>query len=174
MHHRITNRSGAPIELAPWAITIMRSGEAILPLEPWRSHDQALLPAQPVVRWEFTDFTDPRWTIGRKYIRVTTDASLLEPQKIGLLNKRGWCAHFHGGTLFVKRFPHIDGAAYPDHGCNNEVYVEGDYLEIESLGPLKPLAPRESVEHVEQWEIFRDVELGTSEQSVNAAVNVLG
>jgi len=173
VHHRITNRSGSTLELAPWAITIVRSGEAIVPLEPWRSHDEALLPSQPVVRWEFTDFTDPRLKFGRKYIRVQTDRYASAPQKLGLLNKRGWCAHFNAGTLFVKRFPYVEGAAYPDHGCNNEVYVEGDLLELESLGPLQQLRPNETAEHVEQWDLMTGVDPGTTEESIDAAIKAL-
>ena len=43
--------------------------------------------------------------------------------------------------------------------------------------PLQRLAPGETVEHVEhveQWEIIQNVELGTSEESVDAAVKALG
>ncbi|MDB5808682.1 MAG: hypothetical protein JWN94_804 [Betaproteobacteria bacterium] len=173
VHHTIINRTNSPVELAPWAITVMRSGEAIVPLEPWRSHDEALLPAQPIVRWSFTDFTDPRWTLGRRYVRVHTDAARNEPQKIGLLNKRGWCAHLHARTLFVKRFDYLDGAVYPDHGCNNEIYVEGDYLELESLGPLASLAPGESARHIEHWQLFKDVDLGNTEAEADAALGAL-
>lgn len=173
VRHEITNVSNASRILAPWAITIMRPGTAIVPLEPWRSHDEALLPAQPVVRWEFTDFTDPRWTLGRRYIRARTDPRLNEPQKIGLLNKQGWCAHCGGGTLFVKRFACVDGAAYADHGCNNEVYVEGGYLELESLGPLQRLEPGEAASHVEHWELFSGVDCGVSEESLDETLRVL-
>jgi hypothetical protein len=173
VRHRITNRSGATLCLAPWAITIVRNGEAIVPLEPWRSHDEALLPSQPVVRWEFTDFTDPRLRLGRKYIRLQTDPLSPAPQKFGLLNKRGWCAHFNAGTLFVKRFPYVEGAAYADHGCNNEVYVEGDYLELESLGPLQKLRPEETAEHVEQWELMTGIDPGTTDESIDVAIKAL-
>ncbi len=62
---------------------------------------------------------------------------------------------------------------YPDQGCNNEVYVEGDYFKMESLGPLQRLAPGEAVDPVEHWEIFTDVNVGTDEDSLAAAVHPL-
>ena len=53
VHHKITNRSLWTIELAPWASTILRGGIGVLPLEPFRSHAEILVPAQPIVRWYF-------------------------------------------------------------------------------------------------------------------------
>ena len=51
----------------------------------------------------------------------------------------------------MKRFEVDAEARYPDFGCNNEIYAEGDFLEIESLGPLGLLAPEATVEHTERW-----------------------
>jgi hypothetical protein len=171
--HKITNRSLWPIELAPWAITIVRGGLAILPLEPWRSHREALGPAQPLVRWYFTDFTDPRLQLGRSSIRVRADATLQHPQKIGILNRCGWCAHWAAGTLFVKHFDVEKRAHGADYGANNEAYVAGEYMELESLGPLQRLAPNESAAHRERWELFRHGELSDSEPRVMDALHSL-
>ncbi|HYO90997.1 MAG TPA: hypothetical protein VEQ40_05145, partial [Pyrinomonadaceae bacterium] len=63
IHHVITNRNLWAIDVAPWAITNMRAGGvAILPQEPYRSWDEYLLPARPMVLWHYTDLSDPRWT----------------------------------------------------------------------------------------------------------------
>src|SRR5580700_1064251 len=45
VRHRITNLSGGPLEIAPWALTVFSGGTAILPLEPFRAHGDALLPS---------------------------------------------------------------------------------------------------------------------------------
>jgi len=48
--HRLTNRSVWGIDVAPWALTIMNGGgEVIVPHEPYRSHDDYLLPARPLL-----------------------------------------------------------------------------------------------------------------------------
>jgi hypothetical protein len=174
IRHKIINRNLTAIDAAPWALTIMRGGgEAILPQEPYRSHDEYLLPARPLVLWHYTDLTDPRWSIGRNYIRLRTDATLSEPQKIGIMNKQGWAAYHHHQTLFVKRFDYEEGASYPDYGSNNEVYTAGSFIEVETLGPLRRLEPGMAAEHVERWYLFRNVTRGETETEIDAAIRTL-
>ena len=129
-----------------------------MPLEPFKEHGDALLPSQPLILWPFTDLGDPRFDLRGRFVRLSADPKLASSQKAGLANKRQWAARYHGNTLFVKRFGYDPGAVYPDYGCNNEVYAEGEYLELETLGQLKRLAPGESVEHLERWELIEDVD----------------
>ena len=101
--------------------------------------------------WSYTRLNDPRWTFLDRHILVRQDPAVVPPMKFGAGNRQGWCAYLNGGELLLKRFPWQDQASYPDDGCNNEVFVNGDMLEIESLGPLTALAPGATVEHVETW-----------------------
>src|SRR5205085_1267760 len=133
---------------------------AIIPQPRYRSHDEDLLPARPLVQWSFTDLTDPRWSLGRMLIRLRADPARAEPQKIGVGNTHGWCAALAENQVFIKRFAWDPDVLYPDFGCNNEVYTAGAYLEVETLGGLLILYPDESATHVERWHLFR--------QSVNA------
>jgi hypothetical protein len=172
--HRLTNRSLWDIEVAPWALTIMNGGgEVILPQEPYRSHDEYLLPARPLAIWHYTDLSDPRWTMGKKYIRLRTDAQLSEPQKIGIGNMQGWAAYLRNRILFVKRFAWVAGATYPDFGSNTETYTAGNFIEVETLAPLTRLTPGSSAEHRERWFLFRNVNVGASEQTLDAALQPL-
>jgi hypothetical protein len=171
VRHRITNRSLWAIEAAPWALTIMRGGgTAIFPQEPYISWDDYLLPARPFVLWHYTDLSDARWSVGKKLIRLRTDASASHPQKAGMLNKQGWAAYQLDDTLFVKRFACLEGATYPDYGCNCETYTAGDFIEVESLAPLGRLEPGASAEHEERWTLFRDVRAGADEDELDAAI----
>lgn len=170
VHHTLTNRNRWAIELAPWCSTVLRGGVAIVPQEPFRSHDEALAPARPLALWYFTDLSDPRWTLGGRYILLRAEAGRAGPQKIGALNKQGWCARHHQGTLFVKRFGFLPGRIYPDFGCSSEVYVTGDYMEVESLGPLQSLEPGASASHTEWWHLFSGVTLGENEDEMAAAL----
>ena len=172
--HRITNRNLWPIDCALWGLTIMRGGgTAVFPQEPYISWDDYLLPARPLVLWHYTDLTDARWSIGKKFIRLSTDERATHPQKIGLLNKQGWAAYQHGATVFVKRFAYQDAASYPDYGCNCETYTAGDFIEVESLSPLRRLEPGQSAEHLERWSLFADVETGATEATLEAALDPL-
>ncbi len=156
--HTLTNRNLWPVELAPWALTIMASGgTAIFPQEPFRPHTEYLLPARPMVLWHYTDLSDSRWTFSKKFLRLFCDAKIDHPQKVGLANKQGWAGYAVDGQLFVKTFPHIEGATYPDHGCNCETFTSGTFMEVESVGPLATLAPGGSASHVEVWSLFDGV-----------------
>ncbi|HEU4534151.1 MAG TPA: hypothetical protein VFS00_08535, partial [Polyangiaceae bacterium] len=158
LRHRLVNRGPAPVELAPWALTILRpGGQVLLPLEAFRPHSEYLLPASSLVLWHYTDLSDPRWAFGPRFVRLRCDAARAAPQKIGAAVRRGWAAYHEGGELFVKSVALVEGAAYPDRGCNVETFTAGDFVELETLGPLARLAPGEAVEHVERWELFDGV-----------------
>ena len=171
VRHRITNRGLWDVELAPWAITIMRyGGMTILPQEPFRSHDEYLLPARPMTLWHYTDLSDPRWTFGQKFIRLRTDDTLDAPQKVGIANKQGWAGYWRNQMLFLKRVQYQKDARYPDYGCNVETYTAGAFVELETLGPLERLEPGQSAEHHELWSLHANVEIGSSETSLGEAL----
>jgi hypothetical protein len=169
--HTLTNRGLWPVELAPWGLTIMNGGgTTIFPNEPFISHDDRLLPARPMVLWHYTDMSDPRWRFGKKYVTLHTDSDLKFPQKVGVANKQGWAAYLRKSTLFVKRFPYQDGETYPDLGCNFETYTDGDFMEIETLGPMAKLEPGERAVHVEDWFLFNDVKADGTEGSIDKVI----
>lgn len=172
--HEVSNLGPWPIEVAPWALSIMNGGgTVIIPQEEWVSHDDYLLPARPLVLWHFTDLTDSRLQLGKKYIRLSTDSAKNWPNKIGVGNMQEWAAYYRQGTLFVKRFPFCECCKYPDMGCNCETYTDGDFIELESLGAMVVLEPGETVEHEENWYLFNGVEIGDTEESLDAAISPL-
>lgn len=172
--HYLTNKGTWNVELAPWALTIVRTGgEAIIPNEPFRSHDDYLLSARRTVLWYFTDLSDPRWIFGSKYLRLKCDAARSAPQKIGVENERGWAGFLQDGTLFIKRFPYDGTKTYTDRGCNNEIYTAGTFMEVESLGYMHNLEPGQVAKHIERWYLFGNVKPGTTEESLDSAIQPL-
>ncbi len=170
--HTLTNRNVWSVKLAPWALTIMNAGgETIIPNEPFISHDDYLLPARPMAVWHFTNMSDPRWTFGEKFIRLKTDEKLEEPQKIGVSDRQGWAGYLKQDVLFIKKFPYVEGAEYPDYGCNCETYTAGNFMELESLGPLSIIEPGCSVVHVEEWYLFENVNAGSSDDELASALD---
>lgn len=169
--HTLKNKGVWPIELAPWALTIMNpGGRVIIPQEPFIAHGEKYLPARPLVLWHFTDLSDSRFIYGKKYIQLNTDANLDYPQKIGVGNKQGWAGYLRNDLLFVKRFPYVEGADYPDYGCNFETYTSGDFIEVESLGSNVKLEPGEVATHVEHWFLFDKVDAGDTEESLDKMI----
>jgi len=171
LRHRLTNIGQWPVELAPWALTVMaQGGTEIIPLPPKKSHSVCLLPQQSLILWGYTDLSDPRLTLGRRCILLRQDANATKPTKIGISHDQGWVGYLLNGNLFVKRFERVEGAAYPDRGCNFETFTNEDMLEIESLGPLVTLEPGKTVEHVERWNLFHNVPEVKTEADVSRHV----
>lgn len=165
--HRLVNRNLWAIEVAPWALTIMNTGgTVILPQEPFASHADALLPVRALALWAYTDLSDPRWTLGPRFLRLRTDASRASPQKIGVANHQGWAAYHRDGLLFVKRYEWQDDARYADFGVNTETFTAGAFIELETLGALVSLAPGASATHAERWFLFRDVDQPVEDEAL--------
>jgi hypothetical protein len=166
LEHRAYNRGLWGVECAPWCLTIMApGGEAFFPHEPYRSHSDQLLPARPLVLWAYTQMDDPRWTWGRRLVRLRQDRDATTPQKVGALVTAGWAAYLNGGRLFMKRFPYAAGTAYPDFGCNFETFTRSDMLELESLGPTQAIPPGGCAVLVERWRLFDGIALGRDEEA---------
>jgi hypothetical protein len=155
--HTLRNASGETVELAAWALSMMaRGGHGIHGFPPRGTHPEVLAPTNPLVMWAFTDLSDPRWTLLKKYMVLRQDPTNPVPQKLGTWNAKTWGAYLLNGELFVKRYDAADGPGdYPDYGCCYETFTNADILELETLGPVTRLAPGESVTHTERWSLHR-------------------
>lgn len=158
--HRLIMRGQQSRELAPWALSMMAPGGIAVHGLPTRgSHDEFLLPTNPLTMWAYTDFTDKRWILMHKYIGLRQDPTNKSPQKAGSFNENTWAAYLLGDTLFIKRTKADKSAKYPDFGSSYEMFVSDAFLEIETLGPLVRLSPGQKVEHVETWTLHKGVSL---------------
>jgi hypothetical protein len=154
--HRFINEGSSSIVLAPWGLSLMAAGSrGIVPQEPYGEGDDFLLPARSMAMWQYTVMNDPRWIWGDRYIQAKHDPKYTSEQKIGVLNKQRWMACYLNKQVLIKKFPYDPAATYPDCNSNNEVYINGHFLEIETLGPLRNLAPGETIEHTEHWLLAR-------------------
>ena len=175
--HRVYNRNSFAVEFAPWALSVMApGGREIVPQEPYVPHGvnagETLLPARSLVLWPFTDMSDPRFCWGKKYITIREERSMPAKQKIGVTNKIGWLAYDFKGALFVIRHPYEPDANYPDGNCNAEFFTRGGMLEMESLGPLRNVAPGQCAEHIEEWEIL-PVQLADDQDEMERELDAL-
>ncbi len=170
VRHRLRNNNLWAVDLAPWALTVMApGGKCIIPLPPRGSHEGELLATSLMAIWAYTDFSDPRWTLSRKYVMLRQDPAM-GPQKIGLMDTDGWLAYSRNNHLFVKKFKYIQGATYPDFGCSVETFTNEDMLEVETVAPLARLEPQQMVEHVEHWFLFKDVPTPKNDNDVDSHV----
>lgn len=159
VRHQLENQGPLAIRLAPWAITMMRTkGIAVLPQQFGSVDKFALLPNRRVALWSYSRWSDPRLRLDEEFVTVRSDKTS-QPFKLGYFNPHGWLGYAFEDAFFVKRFGVRRDEAYPDYGCNSEVYTNDKTIELESLGSLVNLQPHEKVTHTETWEIYRDTEV---------------
>jgi hypothetical protein len=158
VEHRITNEGGMPLEIAPWALSVMaEGGYAVLSQPPLGTHPQDYLPNRSIVAWPFTDLSDERFRVGPRTICLYQTHR--PPFKIGLRHSEGWAAYILGDHLFMKNVPFTEGESYPDFGSNFETFTNAEFLELETLGPLKRISAGEALVHSESWVVFSEVQL---------------
>jgi hypothetical protein len=167
--HQLTNRGLWSVPCAPWAITQLKpGGVAILPQT---LDDTCVLPNRSLVLWPYTDPSTANMQWGKNYILLR--ARMTSPFKVGFPNPRGWLAYWLNGTLFVKRARYEAQSAYFDFGSSSECYCNDRFIELETLAPITNLKPGSSIEHVETWELYNNVECPRDEKDAQALVEKL-
>ncbi len=154
--HVLANEGPGPIEAAPWAITMLTpGGEAWLPRWLGRSDPGGFQANGSLVLWPYTRLTDPRLVLDHPIIRVLALAGSEGRVKVGLQGRVGWAAYRRADALLVKHVSWVEGARYADLEASVQCYCSGDFIELESLGPMVTLAPGESTTHRETWTLAR-------------------
>jgi hypothetical protein len=171
--HTLKNMKKKSVTVAPWALSVMApGGMAIIPLPKKIPHTDRLTHNQQWSLWGYTDLGDPRWMFGSQYIFFRQDIRR-GPNKLGIAHQEGWAAYQLDSYLFVKRFKWIEGADYPDGGCNFETFSNEDMLEVESLGPLVTLGAGQTTSHEERWSLHRKVPVVRTEADVDLHIRKL-
>jgi hypothetical protein len=159
------------MELAPWALTMMRrGGTAIRPTQAVNEKADDLLPNRNISLWPHSRLHDARLHLEDEFIALKPGLGAT-PFKIGAFSYQGWIAYWLEGILFRKTFAVQPGLAHADHQCNAELYCDSHFVELESLGPLCKLEPGATASFTETWELFDSLaQEFLSEAMVNACL----
>lgn len=169
--HRLRNHTLWPVELAPWALSVMApGGTAVLPLPSRGSHENNLLPNTQLILWAYTNMADPRWHWGTQYVLLRQEPGNITPQKAGAFVTDGWVGYARDGRFFLKTFAVQPDAPHPDIHANVELFTCDFMLEVETLGPLVKLAPGTAVTHTEHWFLFDGVPTPANDADVTAHI----
>jgi hypothetical protein len=164
--HLMTNSGGEPLDITPWALSVMApGGVALLPQPALDLHPsefpegrnakpEEFLPNREMVLWPFTDLTDGRYAFSENFLRVSYLPEM-PATKLGLKLPTGWVAYQNDDVIFAKHFAYDPAQPYPDRGCNFEIFTNITILELESLAPLQQLAPGATHSHVEHWTLAK-------------------
>ena len=153
--HEIRNGSGAPITLAPWAITqFPLGGELAVPASTDGTGPRA---DRALVLWPYTDPRDVRLHLELDEVRVVA-APGARRLKIGVASSLGRVSYRRVGVVFEKHVVVDPSASYADLGASIQVFVCDDFCELESLGPLQKIAPDDVARHREWWSVQQEDE----------------
>lgn len=164
--HRLTNIGTGPLEVTPWALSVMApGGRALIPQPPLDVHPSEFsqgretkpddfLPNREMVLWPFTNLSDGRYAFSEHFLRVASHPTH-PATKIGLKLPTGWVAYQNGDFVFAKHFAYDPALPYPDRGVNFELFTNPAILELESLAPALPLGPGATRDHVEHWSLHK-------------------
>ncbi|MCM8786211.1 MAG: hypothetical protein NC827_03905 [Candidatus Omnitrophica bacterium] len=166
VNHIIKNIGRWPIKFGAWCLSVMKKGGfAIIPIVPKKVDKYGLLPDRHISLWQYTDISDKRLILNKNFIFVKQDVGIKKPFKIGVNVNENWVAYYVDRFLFVKSFETEKGE-YPDFGCNVEVYTNSQFLELETLSPLKIVEPQSIIEYKEIWNIVEIGEIKPQEQEI--------
>lgn len=153
VEHDITNHGISDVTLSPWAITVMSPGGVEVVPQPTRK--TGISPQMQLAFWDFSKLTDTRLKWLEKYIVLKQDINSDDNIKFGINQEHGFAMYFNHDDLFVKQFKPDPDGDYPDGGMSFETYTNPLFLEIESLGQLRTIAPEETVRHAEKWSLYK-------------------
>ena len=174
VEHMLINHGTNSIELAPWAITQMKSGGiAILPQATNPVDEHGVLPNRNIALWPYTQIDSPFISWGNRFIFIHTDPQMAI-MKIGFPNPTGWIGYVIDNTLFVKYADFQPEGTYYDLGSSSECYSNQQFLELETLGPRQTLAPGEGVTHTETWKLYALPNFLPTENHVSRLIERLG
>jgi len=170
LRHELRNEGPWDVEFAPWALTMFKQGGVgIFPQPVGNVDDAGLLANRRLSLWPYTQLNDSRLILRDDFILVQATPSL-PPLKFGYFNPYGWMSYWIDGTLFVKRFDAQESAIYPDNGCNVESYCNHKFIELESLGEFRKVAPGETVFHNELWELYETLDVPFIPQEIQQLI----
>jgi hypothetical protein len=156
--HSLINEGLWEVEVAPWALSMMRlGGAAVLPIRAKDGPAEGLLPNRHISLWPYTHTSDPRLHLQDDFILIEAKPGM-PPFKIGAFNPQGWVAYWIDGIIFRKSFSVSPQARHPDFDCNSEIYCDSHFIELESLAPLSRLGPGARVSHTETWDLYDSLE----------------
>lgn len=159
----ITNNNAWSVEMAVWGLSIgSRNGREVLPVV---QRNCGLQTNSGYRSWAYSRMDDYRMHWGQRYHVMDNNDYDTSAFKTGYENELGWMAYFNHDQVFVKKFPYIRGAKYPDKGCNCETYTSSWGVEIESLSPLKIVKPGKTYIHEETWYVMESPGLPTYDEN---------
>lgn len=156
--HRLVSLNAFDINVGVCGITaVERGGIEIIPLS---KKSDGTAPNRAIVFWPYSNMKDSRVYYGDKYVAMKVCENVSSNFKIGMNSNLSYALYFNKNELFVKEFKRNKNENnYPNMGCSYESFIGNDYLEMQTNSPICSLKTNESIEHIEIWNLYKDVNL---------------
>ena len=153
LEHRVENTARLGFRGALWGVnTLDGGGTARIPFG--GAAGSAYRPHSLVSLWGDTSLGDKRLEFRPGSLTVR-HRPLEAYCKLGLYCRAGTAVLENKGQRLILGFGAGTPEAYPDLGCNFEVYLNQWFLELETLGPVQRIAPGQQASHVERGRLER-------------------
>ena len=153
VENRIKNTLKTPQTYSVWALSVSNVGGTLI--IPMNRNNTGLLSNRTIMVWPYTDLSDDRIFFGQKYITLRQDVDATTPIKLGLDLNQGTVYYVLNEQVFKKVYSQYHPtAAYPDNNVSFETYTNNDFIEIETLSPIKEVAPGEWLTSSEEWSVY--------------------
>lgn len=153
VEQQIENASDQIIDGAAWGVnTLDAGGEAEIAFG--CENTGGFNPTRIVSIWSDTNLSDPRLCFYKDRL-VARHMPVKDYLKIGLYSNPGKAIFKNKGQRFELSFDADDLELYPDYGCNFELYMCMQFMELESLGKKTRILPGQCATHVEVWHLTK-------------------
>jgi hypothetical protein len=154
--YTIVNTADAPLTCALWVIRATAPGGQVrVPFDCESGTDELdFKPGRSVMLWSSTSLGDERLQFSADSL-TATQKPRDEYLKLGFFGRKGLAVLENRGQRLTIHHPAERGAVYADGGCNFELFLCRQMMEVETLSPLVTLQPGESATHGETWYVER-------------------
>ena len=144
---KIENTSNQSVTGAAWGVnTLDAGGKAQVSFV--NDNSSVYNPTRVLSLWSDTSLGDPRIRF-EKDLLMATHMPISDYFKIGMYCNPGYVTFINKGQKFVLTFESKSYQAYPDNGCNFELYMCKQFMELESLGEITTRLPGQCAAHEE-------------------------
>jgi len=108
-----------------------------------------LTPSKVFVLFDIAHLKDERLHLHNRHFVLKQDPELWRPFKAGMQNPEGFGLYAIGDYVVTAQHEYVPGGCYTDGGSSFEVYTGNAFMEIETLGEYREVAPGECLTHTE-------------------------
>lgn len=149
----VRNASDKPLDGASWGVnTLDGGGTAFITFT--NQDKKGYTPHRVVSLWSDTNLHDPRLSFDKQGL-TARHMPMPDYLKLGLYCLEGKAVFENKGQRMTILFDSEPLSAYPDNGCNFELYMCSKFMELETMGTKAHLQPGESTSHTETWYLTR-------------------